>query len=101
MAGFQKGMVSMELDDEDKLDSPIAYPTASGEMVKPDFPCGLCIWLSEKELKKLGLDIKEAEVGGTLEFRAFARITATAENESENGYRCRAELQIEKMALEE
>jgi hypothetical protein len=101
MAGFRKGMVSMELDDESKLDA-MPYTMATGDPVKPDFPYGLCIALGEAELKKLGLDIKDAQVGDELEFRAVAKVRSTTESNHENGdYCCRAELQIEKMALED
>ena len=51
MAGWSKQMVSMELDDEDKLDAPMPIKMPN----KPDFPYGLRICLNEKELKKIGL----------------------------------------------
>ena len=47
MAQFN-GMVSMELDDEDKMD--LAVPS----MPQPDFPWGLKLCFTSAELEKLG-----------------------------------------------
>jgi hypothetical protein len=90
-------MKSMELDDEDKLDTamPIAMPD------KPDYPYGLRITLTDKELAKLDLDHKDAEVGGTVHLFAMARITSVSENNTGNGDKCcRIELQIEDLGIE-
>lgn len=90
-------LVSMELDDEDKLDAvqPIAMPT------KPDHPYGLRISLTHVELKKLGLD-KDCSVGDVLEFEARARVTHVSDNQNEDGSECcRVELQIEGMGVDE
>lgn len=90
-------MVSMELDDEDKLDAamPIPMPT------KPDFPYGLRICLTEKEFAKLGIDPSDAVVGGVFHLHALARITSVTCNDSEQmGESHRVEAQIEDMAVE-
>ncbi len=89
-------MVSMELDDEQKLDAPmpIAMPN------KPDYPYGLRISLTEKELEKLGIDHSEAFVGGMVHLHALARITSTSENERSDGKSCCVELQIEELCIE-
>ena len=84
--------VDLELDDEDKLDTinPVPMPSA------PDYPYGLRICLTHKELEKLALD-NECDVGDIIDFRAFAEVTSI----SKNGDDCRIELQIQKMALED
>lgn len=90
-------MKSMELDDEDKLDTamPIAMPD------KPDYPYGLRITLTDKELAKLDLDHTDAEVGGTIHGFFMARITSVSENEVNGGEKCcRIELQIENLGIE-
>jgi hypothetical protein len=86
----------MELDDEEKMDAamPIAMPD------KPDYPYGLRISLTHKELKKLGLD-PDCEVGDMLDMRCFAVVRSVSLNDSDNGQTCCIELQIEKMAVED
>ena len=90
-------MNSMELDDEDKLDT--AMPIAMWN--KPDYPYGLRITLTDKELQKLDLDHADAEVGGTIHGFFMARITSVSENEVNGGEKCcRIELQIENLGIE-
>lgn len=87
-------MKSMEFDDEDKYDSePIEY-------VKPDYPYGLRISLTHKELDKLGLDSSAAVVGGICHLHAMARITSVSAEESSGSSTCRIELQIEDLEIE-
>lgn len=102
VAGFEKaeetekGLVSMENDDDDKLDYGTAYPT-----IDNDFPYGLRLSLDERDLAKLKLDAKDATVGDYLNFRARACVKHKMESESEGGKKCcRIELQIEQMGLE-
>jgi hypothetical protein len=88
-------LISLELDDDDKID--MALPCGPDlKPSQPDFPFGLRISLTEKELKKLGLDVKEADRGDELEIRALARVTCVSQNEGGD----RVELQIERMAVE-
>lgn len=89
-------MKSMELGDEDKLDTlmPIAMPD------KPDYPYGLRICLTEKEFEKLGLDHADAEVGGMCHGHFMARITSVSASEGDGGKTCRVEMQIEDLAIE-
>ena len=87
-------MVSMELDDEDKLDAPMPYPISS----KPDYPYGLRICFCEKELKKLNLDIPE--IGDMIDMRAMGTVTSVSINKTDGEDCCRVEIQIERIALE-
>lgn len=89
-------MISMELDDEDKLDA--VMPIAMAQ--KPDFPYGLRICLTEKELDKLDLDHADAIVGGLVHGHFLARITSVSAEEKDSGMTCRIELQIEDLAIE-
>lgn len=86
-------LVSMEMDDEDKIDfcAPIACEA-------PDYPYGLRITLSEKELKKLELPLPE--IGDYLDLRAFARVTSVSLDQRNGEDCCRVELQIEQIAVE-
>lgn len=89
------GMVSMELDDEDKIEA--ATEVAPN---KPDWPWGLRITLTDKELVKLGLDPSDAEVGDTFHGCFEARITSTNSSQNEDGSTCcRIEAQIEALRI--
>lgn len=87
-------LVDMELDDEDKLDAVTPIPTA-----RPDYPYGLRICLTDKELAKLGLS-DDCEVGDMIDMRCFGTVTSFSKNDSGEGSSCRVEIQIEKMAVE-
>ncbi len=86
-------MISMELDDEDKLDfcAPIPCDT-------PDFPYGLRITFCEKELEKLGLGLPE--IGDMIDMRCFAVVTSVSEESTSGGQRQRVEMQIERISAE-
>ena len=103
--------VSLELDDEDKLDLGICcgpspeYPEP--KKLIPQFPWGLRISLTQHEIDKLGLDTEEVEVGCYLHLKAFACVTNVS-SESMKDSRTgdvrnvmRVELQIEKIAIED
>lgn len=89
-------MKSMELGDEEKLDTalPIAMPD------KPDYPYGLRICLTEKEFEKLGLDASVAEFGGMVHGHFMAKITSVLCEQREGHDCCRVEMQIESLAIE-
>ena len=91
--GWSK-LIDLELDDEDKLDAvmPIVMPS------KPDYPYGLRITLTHKELEKLGLELPD--VGDVIDLRAFATVTNVWCSSGDGGDCCRVELQIEKIAVE-
>ena len=90
-------MVSMELDDESKLDAVMPMPMPD----KPDYPWGLRISLTEEELEKLDLDHKDAQVGGVFHLHGLARITSVSVNKNTDGKEsCRIEAQIEDLAIE-
>ena len=89
-------MQSMELDDEDKIDAlmPIAMPD------KPDFPYGLRISITEKEFKKMGVDMSDVNVGGMFHLHGLARVTSVSKTDGPEGECCRVEAQIEDLAIE-
>jgi hypothetical protein len=88
-------MTDMELDDDDKLDA--AMPAMA---MRPDYPYGLRISLTEKDLAKMGLDHEEAEVGGTVHIFGMAEITSVSKTDDGNGKCCRIEMQIQKLGVE-
>ncbi len=87
-------LVSMELTDEEKYDSVMPMP-----MDTPDYPPGLRICLTERELSKLDLP-DNCEIGDLIDMRCFARVTSVSKSDGPDGARCRVELSIESLALE-
>lgn len=89
--------VDMELDDEEKQDFAVA---CGPKPLVPEYPWGLRITLTEKELDRLGLDPEGAAVGGYMHGHFMACITSVTSEKYEGGDRHRIELQIEKLAVE-
>jgi len=98
MSDTLRKLVSMEYDDEDKHDSLATAPMPMPE--QPDYPYGLRITLSEKELAKLELDPDEAESGASFTGVFRARITSVSKEERDGKKTCRIEAQIEKLAVD-
>lgn len=91
MGGWSK-FVSMELSDEEKLDTLMPIPASL-----PEYPCGLRICLCDPELDKLGLDDEMPEIGDVIDLRAFASVTSVSNGPSGR----RIELQITQLAVED
>jgi len=89
-------LVDMEMDDEEKLDAMCPMPMSE----RPNYPYGLRICLTHKELAKLGLEA-DCNVGDLIDLRCFAEVTSISKSDSGNGEDCRIELQIQKMACED
>lgn len=88
-------MANLEMSDEDKIDAikPMAVDT-------PDYPYGLRICLTHRELEKLDLD-DDVEVGDFIDMRCFGEVTAVSKNAGPNGENsCRVEIQITRMRVE-
>jgi len=92
MAGWTR-LVDMERSDDDKIDAMSAYPT-----VAPDYPPGLRICFCQQELEKLGLSIPE--IGDMIDMRAMGTVTSVSIEKTDGDDRCRVEIQLEKIALE-
>lgn len=90
-------MIDMELSDEEKHDLTVPM---EGKPSVPEYPWGLRICLTEKELQKLGLDIAEAFVGGMVHGHFMARVTSVSANETTDGEQSRIEMQIEDLCIE-
>ena len=92
-------LTDMELSDDDKMDE--CFPCGPDMKPKgPDYPWGLRISLTDKELDKLGLDAKDADCGDVIDMRAFACITSISYDDRDGKKCCRVELQIQKLAIE-
>lgn len=88
-------MTSMEMDDEDKIDACMPMPCE-----RADYPYGLRLSLTEKELEKLNLDDDEAEAGGLIHGHFMGRITSVSREDREGKKSCRVEIQIEDLSIE-
>lgn len=94
MAWEPSGLVSMEMDDDSKLDSVIP-----GVAEQPDYPYGLRICLTDKEMPKLGLS-PDCRVGDDVMFMCRAVVTSVSSNSTAAGQCDRVELQICDMCVQ-
>ena len=99
MASFTH-MTDLTRSDEEKHKEHMASILASPMDHMPDVPPGLCICLTETELEKLDLD-DDAEVGDYLHGRFMARVTSVSKNDSGGGAKCRIELSLIALAIDE
>lgn len=92
-------MVNMARTPEEKAEQMHrdSFPTPVSEM--QDYPYGLCVTLTEEDLEKLDLD-DDCEIGDMIDLRAFARVTSVNKNQVGGKDRCRVELQIEELSVE-
>jgi hypothetical protein len=90
-------LVSMELTDDEKLDIMACQPVALKDA--PEYPWGLQIELSNRELEKLGLEA-DCSVGDIIDLRCFARVVGVNRTETAMGPEDRVSLQITDMATE-
>lgn len=92
-------MVDMELTDEEKVNSSECAPIPCKT---PDYPWGLRLTLSARDLAKMKIDPASIEMGGVIHLHALARITGKFENETENsdGKDIRVEAQITHLSTE-
>lgn len=98
MAAWTK-MVSVELTDEEKLDTLGGCPPNIKNA--PEYPWGLRISFDSGTLEKLGLE-EDPDVGDYIDLRAFARVTCCSREQRGDGtFSRRIELQIEQLAVED
>lgn len=88
-------MVDMRRSDDEKVAEMKPDPLGGN-----DYPYGLCLSLTERELEKLDLD-DDCEVGDMIDIRAMGRVTSVSKNQSDGKDRCRIEIQIESIGLED
>lgn len=99
MASFSR-MVDMTRSDAEKTQEHLDSMFPSAIANTPDVPHGLCICLTESELSKLDLD-DDCEVGDLLHCNIMAKVTAISKNDNGNGAKCRIEMSIIFMAIED
>lgn len=92
-------MKSMKLDDEDLMEG-VSAPFPLSTMDRPEYPYGLQITLTDKELEKMDLDVADAEAGGIVHLHAMARIISVSQEDLRGKKCCCIRLQIEDMCVE-
>lgn len=87
-------LVDMRLSAEDKTQEAMPFDHR-------EYPYGLCLSLTEKELEKLDVPADEFKIGDVVDLRALAKVTSVSEHESEHGKCCRVELQVIMLGAED
>lgn len=105
MSGFHRMIDMARSPEEVKKDlAPMSMP--SPDASAPVYPWGLCINLTERELEKLGIDASDCCTGDMIHLFAIAKVTSKNDTEVETAggereKRCRIELQITHLGLED
>lgn len=98
MASFSH-MTDMQRTDEEKsAERAEMFSSPMSDM--PDVPHGLCNCLTETELAKLELD-DDVEVGDYLHGRVMWKVTSVNKSDTGGGMKCRVELAIVAMSVDE
>jgi hypothetical protein len=84
--------IDLELDDDDKQDLMDQYSIPDGSA---DYPCGLRICLTQRELEMLDLEA-DCDVGDMIDLRILAKVCHVMKGEDN----CRVELQAIAMKAE-
>lgn len=66
----------------------------------PIYDYGLSLCFNQDTLDKLNLDTSDVEVGDMLDMRAFAKVTSVSKNDTGDGEKCRIELVLSHIGLE-
>jgi hypothetical protein len=94
-------LVDMAMTPEEQTD--MCMPVCCGPDMsdKPAYPYGLCICLTDGELKKLGLEA-DCDVGDMIDMRCFGIVTSVSKNQKADGTNsARVEIQLQKLAVED
>lgn len=89
MAWSRMADLALTDDEKERMMAPMSAES------RPDYPWGLCITLTEKELEKLDLD-DDVDVGDMIDLRAFGEVTGVHKSDG----CCRVEIQLQRMAVE-
>lgn len=93
-------MIDLALTAADKAEMHGMMAPALMDNNGPEYPPGMRISLCEKEMDKLGLDIKMANIGDLIDMRCFGVITSMSQSDGPDGPCCRVEIQIQRAAFE-
>lgn len=91
-----KQLVSLELDPDEAADAAMPIPMDH----VPRFPYGTRISLTDVEMKKLGIDPAEAQVGKYFMLTGHYCVTSVSSNETTDGTCFRMEAQMEQAEVD-
>lgn len=100
MAHFAKFVSLARTPDEIKEQQAKDAGRPPDKIPEPVYPYGLCIYLDDEILKKLDIDHDGCEVGDTIHLCCMAEVTDVSQRKMSDGVKCRIELQITQMAVE-
>lgn len=83
------------------VDMRVDYAAVEGipTPVRPDYPYGLRICLTERELAKLAMDC-DCDIGDVVEFRCGGVVTSVNKSDENGMFMCRIEIQITNLAVD-
>jgi hypothetical protein len=93
-------MTHMAITPKENKQELAPAPEETTEDKGPTYPFGLCIRLTDEELRKLGIEDKP-EVGDMLSFDAVAKVTHYMEHADGEGSKCCVELQITHLGVDD
>lgn len=89
----------MKRTKEEKKEYSGDAPVAVDSVGVDDYPYGLEISLEKESLEKLGIDIDDFAIGGTVEMICQAEVVRLHESASKRDTNASASIQITKMAM--
>lgn len=89
-------LTSMKRTKKNKTENEMAEPVAYDS---EDYPYGLELRLEKAEFGKLGLDINDFSIGGTIDIVAKAEITHLSESSNKSNAQSSASFQITDLAI--
>jgi hypothetical protein len=96
---YKPAMKDMSLPKR-KSEEVIAEPSPE-KYEGPRYPWGLCMSLSQDEIKKLGIDFESIDVGSAVQIAGVANVTSKSSNESDKGEPTqRIELQVTHLSVD-
>lgn len=94
-------MADMRITDAEKAEDATCMPVGiASKSGGPDYPYGLRISLTERELEKLRLNYADCEVGCLVDLRAFGEVMSISLDKREDKETCRIEIQITHLEAE-
>lgn len=90
-------MISMKMTAEEAKDCG-AICTQDGDDKGPAYPYGLCIYLDDKALAKLGITTLP-DVGTKMTLHAVVEVTSNSQRQTQDGKTVNMDLQITDMEL--
>lgn len=95
-----KKLIDMARDTGATPDSQIPFTVGAPPISEPQYDHGLHVAFNHDTLLKLDLDT-DVEVGDMLEMRCMAKVTSVSKHDTGDGEKCRVELVLSHIGLED